>query len=234
MRELLERTGGEPMTVADYLADYERHFWSTGSPGCWKLQRRQHPREPGCASWQAFARGDREESLRLLEADRDNIAAEHQRIDELGLTVQWVRVVEEPLTPYVQWELHLLRLHERCGSRVRVVRSRQVRALEAAGPLPEIHTLGTEVMYRIRYDDRGMVAGVRRYTDRELIARCQRVLVDLHACGEPPGDYVAQEVASPAPGVTVAYPSPPVTALVRRRYPHATSGDGWAGRTDSR
>ncbi len=199
MRELLERAGGEPMTRADYLADFERHFWSIGSPGFWKIQRQQHMREPGHPSWETFARGRWDESLRLLAADRERIAAEHRRLNELGFTVQWVRVVEEPLTPYLQWELHVLRVREQCGSRVRVIRPRQVKALEAGGPLPEMHTLGTDVMYQVLYDDHGVFTAARRYTDRELIARCQRVLVDLHACGEPLADYFAREVAHLAP-----------------------------------
>lgn len=200
MRELLDSTVGERMELADYVADFERHFWSVDSPGFWKLARQQHFQEPGYDTWEAFARGDWDESLRLLEADRATIADEHRRMDEQGISVRWVRVVEEPLTPYLQWELNVLRVRAQCGSGVRVVSPRQVASLEATGPLPELVTIGTAVMYEIGYDQRSALGSARRYTDPELILRCQRVIADLYAAGEPLEDYFHRSVAGlPAP-----------------------------------
>jgi hypothetical protein len=199
MRELLDGAEGERLERADYLADFDRHFWSIGEPGFWKLQRQQYFREPGYDTWEAFARGDWDESLRLLEDGRAAIADEHRRVDARGFSVRWVRVVEEPLTPYLQWELNVLRVREDCGSVVRVVRPHQVTALETAGPLPEIHTLGGTVMYQAIYGEDGALAGALRYTDPDLIARCQRVIADLHASGELLADYFEREVAGLKP-----------------------------------
>ncbi|MEV4478383.1 DUF6879 family protein [Micromonospora coxensis] len=200
MRELLDDDAGEPMTREDYLAEFWQRFWTVDEVGFWKLERRQHFREPGYDVWEAFARGDWDESLRRLEGDRAEIEAEHRRMAEQGVRVSWVRVVEPPLSAYVQWNLHVLRVREQCGSGVRVVGHPQVAPLEASGPLPELVALGTGLMYDVLYDRSGTLDGARRHTDARLIGRCRQVIADLYAAGEPLRDYFAREVAGlPAP-----------------------------------
>jgi hypothetical protein len=174
MREALVGAASERLELAAYRAEFRDHFWQVDELGVWKLERQQFFQEPGYASWEAFARGDWRESLRLIEAERPALAAEHRRIAEQGFTVCRVRVVEEPIIPYVQWELHLLRLREQCGTGVRVVTPDQVARFESSGPLPEICTLGTSVMYEIVYNDHGILDGGRRYTNPELIERFEQ------------------------------------------------------------
>jgi hypothetical protein len=200
MRELLDGAVGERMELADYYADFERHFWGIDSLGFWKLERQQYFQEPGYESWEAFARGEWEESLRLLEVGRADMDAYHRRIDERGFVARRVRVVEEPITEYVQWELHALRVRDQCGGSVRVVGPADVAALEATGMLPEIYTLGSAVMYEAVYDERGVLEHARRFTDSGLIARCQRFIAGLYAAGEPEERYFTDRVAAlPAP-----------------------------------
>lgn len=198
MGELLDGAVGEPMELVDYMSDFDRHFWNVGGAGFWKLERRQHFREPRYDTWEAFVRGDWDESLRLLEGNRVALAAEHRRMKQRGIALHWVRVVEEPLTPYVQWELHVLRVREECGSAVRVIRPQQVAALEEDGPVPEINVVGTAVMYTMSYAD-GALDGAWRFTDPELIARWHRIIADLHAAGEPLADFFKREVAGLRP-----------------------------------
>jgi hypothetical protein len=50
-------------------------------------------------------------------------------------------VVERPICPYLQWELHLLTMRAQCGELIRVVPVDMVRDLEANGQLPELITL---------------------------------------------------------------------------------------------
>lgn len=202
MRDLLAAAAGERMPLAAYRADFAQHFWETGSPGFWKLERQQYFQEPGDRSWEAFARGDWEESLRLLEANRADLEAEHRRVAGHGFAVHRVRVVEEPIIPYVQWELHLLRLREQCGTQVRVIGPEHVAPYESAGPLPEFCTLGTAVMYEVLYDEQGVLDGGRRYTDPELILHCQRLIAELYTNGERLADYFPRRVAGlPVPTV---------------------------------
>lgn len=201
MHELLDGAVGERMELEDYYLDFERHFWKIDSVGFWKLERQQYFQEPGYDSWEAFAQGDWEESLRLLEVNRADMEAYHRRIDQHGFKARRVRVVEEPITQYLQWELHALRVRDQCGGSVRVVGPAQVAASEAIEPLPEIYTLGTAVMYEAVYDERSILESARRYTDRALIARCQQFIASLYAVGEPLEQYFAQRVAGlPAPG----------------------------------
>lgn len=58
MYELPDIAHGEPLTLAEYQADFARHFWNIDQRGFWKLERQQFFREPGDASWEAFARGE--------------------------------------------------------------------------------------------------------------------------------------------------------------------------------
>lgn len=202
MRDLLAAAAGERMPLAAYRADFAQHFWEIGPPGFWKLERQQYFQEPGDRSWEAFARGDWEESLRLLEANRADLEVEHRRVAQHAFAVHRVRVVEEPIIPYVQWELHLLRLREQCGTQVQVIGPEQVAPYESTGPLPELCTLGTAVMYEVLYDAQGVLDGGRRYTDPELILHCQRLIAELYANGERLADYFPRRVAGlPVPTV---------------------------------
>jgi hypothetical protein len=195
MRDLLAGAKHERLELGAYWAEFNERFWRTDSTGFWKLERAQSFREPGYDSWEAFARGQWQESLRLLEAGRPAIEAHHRRIEQCGFRVRRVRVVELPLTPYLQWELHVLRVREQCGSGVRVVGPEQVAAYEASGPLPEVYTLGTAVMYEAIYDSSGVLQGARRYIDPELVVCWQRLIADLYAAGQPLADFFASRVA---------------------------------------
>lgn len=71
-----------------------------------KLERLQNFRQPESRSWRACAAGRWEESLEQTERDRPIIAAEFAEDARLGYTSHRVRVVEQPITPYLQWEMH--------------------------------------------------------------------------------------------------------------------------------
>ncbi|MDN3358372.1 DUF6879 family protein [Actinomadura sp. DC4] len=189
------------MELDAYYADFEKNFWNITDLGFWKLERQQVFKEPGYDSWTAFAHGDWDESIRLLEAGRADMLDYHRKIAEHGFVAARVRVVEEPISAYLQWELNALRVRDECGGGVRVVRPAQITRFETDGPLPEIYTLGPHVMYEAVYDEEGVLDSVVRYLDRGLIARCQRFVADLYEMGEPLGRYFARQVAPlPPPG----------------------------------
>ena len=160
----------------------------------WKLERRQHFLEPGFASWEAFSRGDWDEALRLIKGERDYLQEFAQDNAQREVDLFRVRVVEEPLTPYLQWELHLLRLRAECGEKIRITGPEAVDALESAGPLPELLTLGNATTYRILYTDQGVLDGAVRFTDPGVTSRCRQFIQDLYSAGEDLSSYFTRKV----------------------------------------
>ncbi|MFC4080043.1 DUF6879 family protein [Amycolatopsis samaneae] len=182
-----------------YHEEFGKDLWRTGAPGLWKLERRQTFQEPYSESWTAFRNGDWEEALRLHEARRASLQDTYRKIVEHGFSTWWVRVVEKPITPYLQWELHLLRLRNQCGDHVRAVRPEQVEWFERDGPLPEVVTLGTDVMYEIVYDENGLPQGGVRFTDQARVVRTQERIQELFTAGEDMETFFEREVAGLAP-----------------------------------
>lgn len=133
---------GERLSLSEYLADFGELEWAIGGQASWKLERGQHFREPGLESWEAFTRGEWERSVQLMEEDRNFLAEYMAKASGLGIGLYRVRVVEEPVDPYLQWELLFLKLRAECGEHIRVITSDLVRDWEVGGPLPELLTMG--------------------------------------------------------------------------------------------
>ncbi|MEU6866040.1 DUF6879 family protein [Streptomyces sp. NPDC046876] len=167
----------------------------------WKFERQQ-AFEENDSSWRALKRGQWEESVRLLERERDGIERAVRCDRERESPFRRVRVVEWPLSAYVQWELHAFRVQARAGKEIRIVDADRVRALEAAGPLPEVVVLGGQVLYRVLYTEAGVPDGAVRYRDPELIARWEGFIRELYGEGEDVLPYFERRVAPlPPPDV---------------------------------
>lgn len=180
----------------------------------WKLERGEEFAEPGIDSWEAFARGDWDDSLRLIEDFREGMIRVQQAHAAAGRSTYRIRIVSLPPTPYVQWELHALRLRDEIGALTRVLLDTAVADLEDEGPLPNIQTMDREVMYQPIYDASGVAECGLRYTDKALVSRCRDFIADLYARGEPIADFFRREIAHlPPPRL----PGPPLPADSRER-----------------
>nr|MDT0659105.1 hypothetical protein [Micromonospora sp. DSM 115978] len=199
MHKILLGEAHELLPLETYWADFNERFWQTTAPGFWKLERQQHFQEPNDESGRAFAAGRWDAAMRILDGQRGYFVDYYRRAAEQGFTPRRVRVAEKPICPYLQWELHVLRLRHECGGLTRVIGPDQVASFEAGAPLPEIYTLGLDLMYEAVYDDEGVLAAARRFTDRDLIARCQRLIEDLYQLGEPLDEFFTREVATLQP-----------------------------------
>lgn len=195
MHDLLDGAVGERMELEAYYADFEEQFWATAEPGFWKLERQQFFKEPGHESWKAFAKGDWQESLRIIENGRPDMIDYYRKAQERGFVTRRVRVVEQPIIPYLQWELQILRMRDQYGGKVRIVDGDQIADFEREAPLPEIYTIGTTVMYQAVYNDEGVLESARRFVDRDLVVRCQRFIQDLYEAGQPLEPFFAEYVA---------------------------------------
>lgn len=199
---MLERIRGLPAVEFDaqgYLDD----FWQySNQDAFWKLERIQDFREPDEPSWRAMEAGDWDGALALIEEKRAG-STRHVTVSDGASSVR-LRVVEHPVTPYLQWEMQVLKIWVETGTQdIRVMDAAAVRHLERTAPLPEVVVLGTETMYEVLYDDTGTHCGGRRIDDRDVIAACRAELHDLFGKAEDLLPYFDQEIAPlppPKPG----------------------------------
>lgn len=202
MLERVRDTPGRTLTQPGYIADYDREF-ARGGDIFYKLERQQTFREPGDPSWEAFISGDWDTVLAMLDGEDRKLAARvagHAR--KYGFTTKRIRVVEFPISPYLQWEMQFFRLLVAEGQDLRVLRAEQVAHYESRAVLPEVVILGEHMMYEIVYDKTGTPDGGRRIDDPKVIAGCRAELAELFEQGEPLLEFFDQHIAPlPPPDV---------------------------------
>lgn len=194
MHRSLTQLAGETLTLQAYLTDFQKHFWETDESGCWKIERQQEFAEPGDDSWEAFAQGDWPSALQLMNAKRREITHYHKRILKHGFDVRRIRVVQEPISSYLVWELHVLHVRAQCGANIRVVNAAQVQPFEEAGIIPEVFILGKSIAYQVLYCEEGVAEGAIRTADRTVIARWTEVAKQLYTAGEELDGYFQRKV----------------------------------------
>jgi hypothetical protein len=182
---------------------YKRVFWAVDAKirngHSWKLERRQHFLEHGNASRDALARGDWQEALRLLEAGRDKVRAVGQDDERRGNVFHRLRVVEEPLSPYLQWELHTLRLRAEYGEQIRVLPASVIAAAETDGLLPEVTLLDGHTLFQVLYGADGASYAAIRYADSEVVSGWLAYITQVYAAGEDLASYFDRVVATLPP-----------------------------------
>jgi hypothetical protein len=192
---------GERLTDKEFFADFNHRFWR--NTAFYKLERAQHFAEPHDPSWQAFAHGRWEEALDLIEARRPLLEAQHRKATDSGTVPRRIRIVEEPLTPYLQWELHLLQLRDQVtGGTIRVLPAMFVAADEHAygSRLPEVSIMDDAAMYLHKFDAHGVQDHNLRYTDAETVQTWLDYTERLWNSGWPLADYFDSYVRClPAP-----------------------------------
>ncbi|MFD9441836.1 DUF6879 family protein [Streptomyces sp. NPDC060006] len=198
MLDELAGAPGERLLGDAYWSDFEERFWRTGELGFWKLERLQEFQEPTDDSWVAFSKGNWPDALALLAGRRKALTQHYAKLRAHGFETWRIRVVEQPLTEYMQWELRLLLMRDELGGHTRVIDAGRLRSYEGDGVLPELITLGEDVVYRLLYDDNGLQQGGVRYTDRDLVVRCQEFVQRLYSEGEDIRKYLAREGMLPA------------------------------------
>ncbi|WP_410589689.1 DUF6879 family protein [Amycolatopsis sp. lyj-23] len=199
MHKPLVTLPGDRLTPDEYLADHAENFWRSDAGGCWKLERQQHFVESDDTSWDAFNAGDWPRALQLLEERRQKIADYENRIARHGFAVRRARVVEEPISPYLLWELNSLHVRRQVGGKIRVIGGDAVADAEREEVLPELFILGGKVIYQVLYSENGELEGALRSEDRELIRRWTATVRHLYDHGEDLATFFARKVAGRRP-----------------------------------
>ncbi|MGV9314382.1 DUF6879 family protein [Streptomyces sp. NPDC003691] len=181
-----------------YHADLSR-IYNSGIGFLNKLERGQHFQERGFPSWEAFAAGDWEGALALADERREDYAREIRRASQSGVAHRRLRVVEFPVTPYVQWEFHVLRVRVEAGDDIKVLAARDIALIERIRPVPEVVILGDAVMYEVVYDGDGNADGANRYTDGSLIRETNTGFDALYERGEGFHEFFDRDIGPLAP-----------------------------------
>ncbi|WP_327288752.1 DUF6879 family protein [Streptomyces sp. NBC_01198] len=192
---LLPADQGEPLRHEEYGRDFRTRRAALRDSESWKLERRQHFEELASPSREALRQGDWPEVLRQFEALRDasrQIASTDTRHRS---PFRRLRVVEEPLTPYVQWELYWLRMRAEVGNPTRVLLADAVSAAEEQGRLPEMVVLGGRTLYQVLYSEAGAPSGATRWTDPDVVGPWDAYIRDAYAQAEDVLSYFDRVVA---------------------------------------
>lgn len=118
---LPDHARGPFLPTAEYVAAFRRDYARDEVRLVDKLECGQQFKEPGFASWEAFARGAWRESFDALAAARPQLAGQFTDAERRGLRLRRVRYVELPPSDYVVWETAVLRQRVALGENVRVV-----------------------------------------------------------------------------------------------------------------
>jgi hypothetical protein len=199
---MLDRIRQVSGTLLDRKSYHERMRVETGQVNgtVWKLERSQVFTEAtDDPAWQAFVSGDWLKSVAIFESERQDIQAEAEKYARQGSEFRRLRIVEQPVSAYLQWELQSLKIFDESGMPIRILHDGSVRNLEASEQLPEIVIVGDQVLYEVQYDNQWSACGARRITDRDVIQQATADLVGLWAEAEPLAGYFAREIATLPP-----------------------------------
>jgi hypothetical protein len=201
---MLNRIRQVPGTQLDRQCYHEHMRAETGriNGTGWKLERAQAFTEaPDDPAWAAFASGEWNKSIEIFENERQDIQAEAAKYERQGSEFRRLRIVERPISAYLQWELQSLRIFDECGMPIRVLDASAVRDLEDDAQLPEIVIVGDQALYEVQYDSEWRASGAKRITDRDAVQQATAEMAGLWAEAEPLAAYFAREIAILPPPV---------------------------------
>lgn len=168
----------------EFRAAFDR-YWRSLETRFFKFERLQTYQEAGNASLQAFLEGRRSEAMELLGDYRHGDAEYYEAACRKDVHVVRVRAVEQPLSPYLQWEFASYHVSARYGERILVIDLTEESAAEASAA-SDFLLFDTRVALVLNYGAGGLLRGawlldspqhVQPYA--ELAARLIRAAVPL-------------------------------------------------------
>lgn len=187
------------LTLDQFLAEF-RTAWSRLRSRFLKLETWQSYQELAAnVSQEAFRQGNLDRVRRLLRAEAEGDRPLYQDVKQRGLDYARIRLIKEPLTDYLRYELMSYQIRAEMGEPIVVVRT------DPATPLPNADLFDLLLFDRetALVHDYG-TAGVGAQTggwlvrDREIIEELERRVLALREQAVPLHRYVAE---SRSPGL---------------------------------
>lgn len=172
-----------------------------------KVEVWQTYQEPGTASLEAFESGDLTRAESLVRAEADAEIDVYRTFRRKGVPFARLRVIEQPLTAYLRWELlnYVVRSEPRYGEDVRTVDvTGQVERLPDADHFDFI-VFGAEGALVHDYGTEGLQTGGWLVLETEVLDRISGIARDLRARSRPLSDFVQSqgELLNARPGCEV-------------------------------
>lgn len=188
--DALSRLTWERLDRAEYFTDYLRKREASSADSI-KLEVAQVFREPGDRSFDAFECGDLASSQEAMQDKRDAARKEFSRLALRRIAVKRIRVVETPLTPYLEWELQVLLHRAEMGEDIRVAPELPggFSGAEIPNP-PELLAIGTEVLWRVLYEPNGGSIGAYRAMPDSLLKEIYEEVDSFHGESQELAEWV--------------------------------------------
>lgn len=165
----------------------------------WKLERSQYFHEPDDdPSWQAFLAGDWARVVEVFESERSQARTEVEKYARQGSELRRLRIVEQPASRYLLWEMQWFKILVEEGTPIRVLDAEQVRDFEGDAPLPEV-VVDEHALYHVSYDDEWRACGARRIDDSEVVRQATEEIAALWELAEPFSPYFTREIVPSLP-----------------------------------
>lgn len=198
MLDRIRKVPGKTLDVASYHASRREETEHLTRP-VWKLERSQYFHEPDDdPSWQAFMAGDWVRVLAVFESERPEARAETDKYAGQGSELRRLRIVEQPVSRYLLWEMQWFKILAEEGTSIRVLDAEQVRSLEYDAPLPEV-VVDEHALYHVSYDEDWKARGARRIDDSDVIRQATEEIAALWELAESFSNYFTREIVTRLP-----------------------------------
>lgn len=184
--------------LQQYLARFDEVQNSTDCSTL-KLESAQHFIEPGNDSWDLFVAGDWTGALNAVDEMAEDLSTAFAELQARGISTRRLRLVEQPVSPYLQWELHVLRARSVAGEQIRVLPKSSATLRLGYGPR-EFLFMGNAVLFDIIYSRSGRLDGAREFAWDSEAQMLYETTEDMFATGEDLLSYFDRVIAPmPAP-----------------------------------
>lgn len=178
----------------EYLADF--WFYYERLKGRFrKLEAGQSFSEPGNPSWEAFASGDWEGAMRLVQERAAETKEYFDGLQRANICAERLRLVSLPFSPYLVWELNVLLQNQKLGESIGVLHAEKAAQLVDNIWLDDFVILDEAVAYRVLYGVDGVNVGAERSCDPTIVGHLIAVFESLQKVAEPLEAFFEREVA---------------------------------------
>lgn len=150
-----------------------------------KLETRQVYRESGNVSLEAFLKGDEEFSLKLLPMVREKDFELYDSLQKRKVEFVRCRPVTQPLTVYLQWEMHCYRINAAHGEKISLCEGQVFLERFSSFAHHDFMIFDEDLVFVHDYDESGIIQGGWKIVDRKMIEELVYLFDEINSSSRP-------------------------------------------------